>query len=720
MSIKNKDDLFSIEQIVLDSSATTQDEAFQELATIAYKAGCIDNIDKLTKALWAREHETSTGLEDGFAIPHARIKYIKKPAVIFVRYQTGLSWPTFDNSAVQVAIALIIPTNKKNDIHLEVLSNVAKKLLNPDLRQTLKTENDKTKILALLQAEDEPTTVTKENYKGYVLGITACPAGVAHTYMAAKKIEDEAKRLGYAVKVEKQGANGFEDKLTPEDIQNANVLIIAADIAIGEQERFVDIPILKVAVSEPLHDVDGVFKKAFQIMRQLPNQQIPTTKQIKTKKEKGWFKLHFKTGAVSLKNAVLTGISYAVPVIVAGTAIQALITIIIQIAGADYIVQHANWLNTLSNVAGKSLSILLAPVLAAYIAYAMADKPGLTPGFLGGLACVYVTKTAADGTVIVDGLGFLGGLITGMLVGYMMKLFKKYLVSQKMQGVLTWFVYPMLGSLISMCVILFVIGQPIALLINVIFSGLTTLQTSNLAALLGIIIGMMCVFDLGGPFNKVVWAFSFASFSQAFTGGQLTNPTLLVPYACFWAAGIGTGWTTALVTFIGRRFSNQYEKEAGKMAWILSSLGITEGAIPFALSDPFRVIPSFMLSGAVSGGLCAAFNLGSTITGGGFITMAGIQSTTGTVSIGVAILLWLIFAIIGCAISTSLLLGLKYIKTKPIIEKKVQTWTVNILSLGIVPVVKKQHLKKFKQLSSREQEQYLNHKQRKNNSKIER
>lgn len=307
MSIKNKDDLFSIEQIVLDSSATTQDEAFQELATIAYKAGCIDNIDKLTKALWAREHETSTGLEDGFAIPHARIKYIKKPAVIFVRYQTGLSWPTFDNSAVQAAIALIIPTNKKNDIHLEVLSNVAKKLLNPDLRRTLKTENDKTKILALLQAEDEPTTVTKENYKGYVLGITACLAGVAHTYMATKKIEDEAKRLGYAVKVEKQGANGFEDKLTPEDIQNANVLIIAADIAIGEQDRFVDIPILKVAVNEPLHDVDGVFKKAFQIMRQLPNQQIPTTKQIKTKKEKGWFKLHFKAGAVSLKKCCFNG-----------------------------------------------------------------------------------------------------------------------------------------------------------------------------------------------------------------------------------------------------------------------------------------------------------------------------------------------------------------------------------------------------------------------------
>lgn len=252
-----------------------------------------------------------------------------------------------------------------------------------------------------------------------------------------KKIEDEAKQLGYAVKVEKQGANGFEDKLTAEDITNANVLIIAADVVIGEQERFVDIPILKVAVSEPLHDVGAVFKKAFQIMRQLPNQHIPLAKQTKIKKEKGWFKLHFKAGAVSLKNAVLTGISYAVPIIVVGTAIQALITIISQIAGANYIAQHANWLNTLSNVAGKSLSILLAPVLAAYIAYAMADKPGLTPGFLGGLACVYVTKTAADGTVIIDGLGFLGGLIVGIFVGYMMKLFKKYFVSKKMQGVLT-------------------------------------------------------------------------------------------------------------------------------------------------------------------------------------------------------------------------------------------------------------------------------------------
>ncbi|WP_425380705.1 fructose-specific PTS transporter subunit EIIC [Spiroplasma endosymbiont of Stenodema calcarata] len=437
-------------------------------------------------------------------------------------------------------------------------------------------------------------------------------------------------------------------------------------------------------------------------MRQLPNQHIPLAKQTKIKKEKGWFKLHFKAGAVSLKNAVLTGISYAVPIIVAGTAIQALITIISQIAGANYIAQHANWLNTLSNVAGKSLSILLAPVLAAYIAYAMADKPGLTPGFLGGLACVYVTKTAADGTVIIDGLGFLGGLIVGIFVGYMMKLFKKYFVSKKMQGVLTWFVYPVLGSLISMCLILFIIGQPLALLINAIFSGLTTLQSLNLAALLGIIIGMMCVFDLGVPFNKVAWAFSFASFSQAFTGGQLTNPTLLVPYACFWAAGIGTGWTTALVTLIGRRFSNQYEKEAGKMAWILSSLGITEGAIPFALSDPFRVILSFMAGGAISGGLCAAFNLGSTITGGGFITMAGIQSATGTVSIGIAILLWLVFAIIGCVVSTSLILGLKYIKTKPIWEKRVQLWTVNILSFGIIPAVKKQQLKRFNKLSTNE------------------
>ncbi|WP_400249138.1 hypothetical protein [Spiroplasma sp. ald] len=207
----------------------------------------------------------------------------------------------------------------------------------------------------------------------------------------------------------------------------------------------------------------------------------------------------------------------------------------------------------------------------------------------------------------------------------------------------------------------------------------------------------------------MAWAFSFASFSQAFTSGQLTNPTLLVPYACFWAAGIGTGWTTTtLVTFIGRQFSNQYEKEVGKMSWILSSLGITEGAIPFALSDPFRVIPSFMIGGAVSRGLCAAFNLGSTITGGGFITMAGIQSTTGTVAIGVATLLWLIFAIIGCAISTTLLFRLKYIKTKPVLEQKVHTWTINIMSLGIVLSIKKQQLKKYNKLSSSEQEKYLN------------
>ncbi|AHF60782.1 hypothetical protein P344_01970 [Spiroplasma mirum ATCC 29335] len=336
--------------------------------------------------------------------------------------------------------------------------------MDSEIRSQLKTLTEKRAVLKILTATDEKTSEnSNSDYKRYIIGITACPAAVAHTYMAAQKLEDYVKAMGYAVKIEKQDSNGFEDKLTSEDVKNANVLIMATDINAAEQERFVDIPILKVAVADPLHNVEKVFNNALNLARNISSQQIPVIKQEDSKlpKNRHWFKLHFKAGAVSLKNAVLKGISYAVPVIVAGTAIQAIITIINQVAGVNYITAHANLLNTLGNVLGKALSILLAPVLAAYIVYAMADKPGLTPGFLGVLAWVYVTKTSSDGIVIVDGLGFLEGLIIGIIVDYLMKLFKKYLVSKKIQGVLTWFVYPVLGSLISMCLILFVIGQPV-------------------------------------------------------------------------------------------------------------------------------------------------------------------------------------------------------------------------------------------------------------------
>lgn len=692
MEIDNKeiDKLFSSENVIFDCQAKNKEEAFALIAKKAVSLKVIKKKDeqKLVAGFLHRESETSTGLEDGFAIPHARIKEITKPMIIFVRFTEELEWKTFDDSKVKVAIALMIPESKSSDVHLKILTTVAQKLLDQNVREILKNSQDKNEIINSLFTKQ--AAETNKNYKGYIIAITSCPAGVAHTYMAAQKIQDYAQKQGYLVKVEKQGANGFEDKLTENDVKQANVLIIAADVNVSEQERFTDIPVAKFSVTDPLHNVENVFNKALEQKRVVKNQDFDSLTKSKSKekgpKDKNWFKLKFKAKAKNLKDAVLTGISYVVPVIVAGTAIQAFITIIGQIAGADWITVHANWLNTLNNVSGKTLSVLLAPILSAYIAYALADKPGLTPGFLGGLACNYVTKTTSQGIVIVDGLGFLGGLIIGIIAGYLMMGFKKYIVNKKVQGVLTWFVYPVFGSLIIMALVLFGIGQPIALLINVIFTGLTNLQNSHFAALLGVIIGMMCVFDLGGPFNKVAWAFSTASIAQA---GSTGNLSLLVPYSCFWAAGIGTGWTTTLVTTIGKKWCNEYEQDAGKISWLLSSLGITEGAIPFALSDPFRVIPSFLLAGGISGGLTAAFNLGSPIMGGGFITMAGMKSAIGAYSIGVAILMWLIFAIIGCAVSTALILFLKYLKSNSVLEKKVKKWTLTIVTFGLINVIKK-------------------------------
>ncbi|AXK51780.1 fructose-specific PTS transporter subunit EIIC [Spiroplasma alleghenense] len=676
--------------VVLNSLAKNKDEALQELAQLGFENKIVKNQEDLYKGFILRESETSTGLEDGFAIPHARIKEVKTPTIFFIKYSKPLEWETFDNKPVSVVIGLAIPKNKSSEIHLQLISKIATKLLNQKTRDSLKAANDFETVQNLLFSQDSEQEVVQDlKPDGYLIALTGCPAGVAHTYMSAKLIEDYAKSKNWAVKVEKQGANGIEDKLTDEDVQNANVMLIAADINPAEIERFKDLPVHKTSVAEPLHKMDEIWKKLMKVSRKVEKQEFQSKEKVE--KQKFDFKTSFKRQSKGLKDAVLTGISYVVPVIVAGTTIVALITIIKQIFGADVIAQNANWLNTLESTAGGALSILLAPILAGYIAYAMADKPGLFPGFLGGLACNAVSYTKlvnGQEVTVVAGLGFLGGLIAGIIVGYMMIGAKKWMVSKKFQGVLTWFVYPILGSLIIMCLILFALGTPIAMLVSLIFDGLTKLQATSFSFVAGMLIGMLCVFDLGGPFNKVAWAFGFASFTGAFTDGQLTNPSLLTPYAAFWAAGIGTGWTTSLVALLGRKIVNEQEKEAGKIAWVMSSLGITEGSIPMMLSDPFRVIPGFVAGGAVSGALSYAFNLGSTITGGGFITVAGIQSVTGAMAVWLAIITFIIIALIGTAVSTSIILGLKVLKTKPETEKKVRYMTALIFSFGLIKLFK--------------------------------
>ncbi|WP_051636025.1 fructose-specific PTS transporter subunit EIIC [Mesoplasma photuris] len=687
--------IFNENLIIIDSESKTKEEALHELSVLGKENGVVLKISDLENGFKARELEGSTGLEDGFAIPHARISQIKEARIAFIRFKEEIEWETLDNSKVKVAIALMVPDDDNSKEHITLMSKVAQKLIEQEIKDNLKKEVNVEKIIDLLFNEEPIKRDEKQTEKqGYLIAITGCPAGVAHTYMSAKKIADYATEKGWQVKVEKQGANGIEDRLTSDDVKNANALLISADINPRDIERFENIPTIRTSVAEPLHDMDNIWNKIINIKQNVDDQKIPTN-QNASKEESLNFKAKFRKEAKSLKDAILTGISFVVPVIVAGTTIVALITIITQIAGADNIAQNANWLNELSSVAGQSLSVLLAPILAAYIAYAMADKPGLFPGFLGGLACNNIVRQKSiiiDGeeTIVdvVNGLGFLGGLIVGILVGYMMIAFKKWMVSKKFQSVLTWFVYPVLSSLIIISLVLFGIGTPIAIVVEAIFDGLTKLQESGFAAIAGIIVGMLCVFDLGGPMNKVAWAFGFASFTQAQATG---NMALLVPYTAFWAAGIGTGWTTTLVTTLGRKWCTKEEKDAGKISWVMSSLGITEGSIPLMLSDPFKVIPGFLVGGAVSGGLTYALGLGSTITGGGFITVAGVTSITGSMAVWAAILAFIGIAILGSLISTAIIIGLKALGANPELEEKIKIKTVKVLTFGKVNLPKKQN-----------------------------
>lgn len=680
--------------VILNSESKTKQEALEEISKAAFDLKIMKSYEKILQSFNNREEEFSTGLEDGFAIPHAKNEEIKKPAIFIVKYKHDLEWKTLDDSKVKVVVALLIPQNSTKD-HLALLSSVSQKLLDSNVKEVLKTSDTPQEIINILSKKNEVVQDVK-NYEGYLIAITGCPAGVAHTYMAAKKIEEFAQSKNWKVKVEKQGAAGFEDKLTDDDVKNANVLLISSDINPGEIERFEHIPTVKTTVAEPVYNMDKIWEKILKEKRTVENQNL--TEEKEEEKQKFNFKTSFKKQSQTLKNSVLTGISYVVPIIVAGTTIMALVNIISLIFGSDTIANNANWLNNLSSVSGGALSILMAPILAGYIAYALADKPGLFPGLLGGLACNAVILENDQGMEIVSGLGFLGGLIAGIITGYLMLAAKKWVTSKKFQGVLTWFVYPVFGSLIIICLILFAIGTPIALLINVIFNGLMNLQNTGFTVVLGLLIGMMCVFDLGGPVNKVAWAFSFTLFTGAFNPetGEIVNAPLLAPYTAFWAAGIGTGWTTAIVSLVCRKSMNKEELEAGKISWIMSSLGITEGSIPMMIGDPFRVIPSFMIGGAVAGSLSYAFNLGSTVLGGGLITGAGMTSITDGVPIWGAILLFLLVALIGCAISSGMIIGLKLLHLKPQAEAKAGRILAQIFTLGIINVKFKKNKAKQK------------------------
>ena len=631
--------LTNTELISVGEEYRSKEEVIRDLVSKLYREGKISSEKKFYKEVLKREALGATGLGMGLAVPHAKSKAVRQASFAVALTKNPLSgWESIEEGdKISLVILIAVPDRGGADKQVDLLSQLTGKLVGEEFIKEIlecKSPEDVMKKFSEGEGVEEVGGIGDESKKNIVC-VTACPAGVAHTYIAAESLRRAGARLGVNIKIEMQGANGVEGRISDSDISAADAAIFAVDVAVKEGKRFEGIPRIEVSVSEPLKRADELIEEAIQLAKESPKDKTVA----KTLKKEDTGKITFKK---EVKRAMLTGISYIVPIIVAGGTVLAVTVLITQIFGLQEIYETENsWLWLYRKLGSGLLSTLMVPVLSAYIAFSLAEKPGLGPGFAAGVAAN-----------LING-GFIGGIVGGFVAGYTLKWIKGNIkVPEALKAFFTFYLYPVLGTFIAASIMLFVVGRPVVALNQGMTEWLNKLSGGN-AILLGAIIGSMVSFDLGGPVNKAAYAFCI---------GAMANGNYM-PYAAFASVKMVSAFTATVSTRIFPQYYLAEEIEAGKSTWILGLAGITEGAIPMIIEDPFRVIPSFIAGSAVTGALVAFFKLGLNVPGAGIVSMLVLQphqSISKLTSAGI----WFGSAIVGTIISTVILTYLKREKYK--------------------------------------------------------
>ncbi|EET8863776.1 PTS 2-O-a-mannosyl-D-glycerate transporter subunit IIABC [Escherichia coli] len=608
--------------LCLNARFTSREEAIHALTQRLAALGKISSTEQFLEEVYRRESLGPTALGEGLAVPHGKTAAVKEAAFAVATLSEPLQWEGVDGpEAVDLVVLLAIPPNEAGTTHMQLLTALTTRLADDEIRARIQSATTPDELLSAL--DDKGGTQPSASFSNAptIVCVTACPAGIAHTYMAAEYLEKAGRKLGVNVYVEKQGANGIEGRLMADQLNSATACIFAAEVAIKESERFNGIPALSVPVAEPIRHAEALIQQALTLKRsdetRTVQQDTQPVKSVKTE----------------LKQALLSGISFAVPLIVAGGTVLAVAVLLSQIFGLQDLFNEENsWLWMYRKLGGGLLGILMVPVLAAYTAYSLADKPALAPGFAAGLAANMI------------GSGFLGAVVGGLIVGYLMRWVKNHLrLSSKFNGFLTFYLYPVLGTLGAGSLMLFVVGEPVAWINNSLTAWLNGLSGSN-ALLLGAILGFMCSFDLGGPVNKAAYAFCLGAMANGVYG----------PYAIFVSVKMVSAFTVTASTMLAPRLFKEFEIETGKSTWLLGLAGITEGAIPMAIEDPLRVIGSFVLGSMVTGAIVGAMNIGLSTPGAGIFSLFLLHDNgAGGVMAAIG---WFGAALVGAAISTAILL----------------------------------------------------------------
>lgn len=609
------EDLLSPDLMIMDLKATTQEEAIKEMADLEVKQDVVNNEDEFIKSIWAREKESTTGIGDGIAMPHARNKYINRAAVLFAKSPKGIDYNSLDGQPVQLFFMITAPAGADNT-HLQALAKLSSLLINPDVVNALKAATKPEEVIDIFKkaeaekdaqdkadAEKRKAEAAKEaakpvnEQKPLIVGVTACINGIAHTYMAQEALIKAGKKLGVDVRIETNGSEGVKDRLTPEEIKRAKGVVIASDKKV-EMPRFDG----KELVMKPV--VDGI-NHPQELIEDILENKAPiyhadsnaSANDDSAKEKQGLW--------ASIYKNLMSGISHMLPFVIGGGILMAISFIV-----ENYMAGGAkNPAFIFLNSAGNLAFAFMVPVLAAYIAESIGDLPALMPGFVGGYMAAIVNGTNGLQVNVqahaVSPAGFLGGIAAGFIAGYMMiglkKLFAK--LPKSVEGMKPMLIYPILG-LLFIALIMFYIINPIFSSINfAITHFLNSMGTGNLVILTLILAGMMAI-DMGGPFNKAAYVFASGAFAN-----DPHSATAAVMMAAVMVGGMVPPFATAIgTTFFKNRYTKE-ERRAGVSNWILGFSFITEGAIPFAAADPGRVIPSCVIGSAVGGLLVGLWHI---------------------------------------------------------------------------------------------------------------
>lgn len=580
-------ELLDVNSIALNVDVKSKDETIDYMVDLMEKSGKISDKVEYKKGILAREALGTTGIGEGIAIPHAQVAAVKKPGLAAMTIKDGVNYESLDGNPVYLAFMIAAPEDGGN-LHLKALAKLSTLLMNEEFRQSLIQAKNAKEFLDIINDEemkkDMNNTTSQENYR--VLAVTACPTGIAHTFMAAENLTKAGEKLGYLLKAETQGADGAQNVLTAKDIEEADGIIIAADKNI-ELSRFDGKPVLSVSVTQGIQKPEELIMKV--INKEVPKYHHDGSVAIESEAGEGMGHAIYKH--------LMNGVSHMLPFVIGGGILIALAFLF-----DDYAIDPANFgkntpLAAFLKTIGEQAFGMMLPVLAGYIAMSIADRPGLAVGFVGGMVakmgCTFANPAGGD-----VNSGFLGALLAGFVGGYIVLGLKKAFAKlpKSLDGIKPILLYPVLGILLGAIVTTLV--NPFVGSINNALNNMLNNMGGTSKVLLGMIVAGMQSTDMGGPVNKASYVFATSQLAEG-------NFEIM---AAVMAGGMIPPLAIALsTTFFKNRWTKD-EQNSGLVNYVMGLSFISEGAIPFAAKDPLRVIPSCIAGSAVAGGLSMLFN----------------------------------------------------------------------------------------------------------------